>query len=169
MTSNPKRWLPLLGAGLAGMAHANCADLISALERADREPRMAQLDLEKRDQPIATAKPVLVRIGKVHYDGFGSDLERVDSDGSNPVLAQLRRGHKAGTARCESAGADTWRGAAVSKIRFDNPLAPKSVNPTLFWIARSSGLPVYHEIATLGPGGYAWVYGDAVKSPVTKK
>ena len=33
------------------------------------------------------------------------------------------------------------------------------------WIAARRGLPAYHEIPGLGSGGYAWVFGDAVKEP----
>ena len=71
--------------------------------------------------------------------------------------------------KCETAGSDTYRGAAVEKIKFDNPLSPKQYNPTTMWIAKGSGLPVYHELNDLGPGGFAWAYGAAVKEPVVKK
>jgi hypothetical protein len=153
----------------AASARADCSALLAALEKADREPRFALYDLESREQPL-TGKPVLVRIGKVVFDGFGGDYERHDTDGTNPVLAQLRKAQRAGTARCAAAGTDTWRqGVAVNKIEFDNPLAPKSANPTTFWVSRVSGLPVYHEIANLGPGGYGWQFGEAVKEPRMNK
>lgn len=153
---------------VAGPAWADCSELLKALEKADRQPRLAQYDIDSRDQPL-TGKPVFVRVGKVIYDGFGGDYERHESGAANPVIDALRREQKAGVSRCQPAGSDDWRGAAVTKVRFDNPMAPKSMNPTVFWIARSSGLPVYQEITGLGPGGYAWVYGDTVKEPVVKK
>jgi len=37
------------------------------------------------------------------------------------------------------------------------------------WIDKRSGLPAYHEIDGLGPGGYAWVFGEVVKDPAIKK
>jgi hypothetical protein len=152
----------------AGIAHANCAPVVDALEKASRQARLAQYDIDSRDQPL-TGKPVLVRIGKVLYDGFGGDYERTEIDGADPMLQALRRAVREGRARCETAGTDTWRGAAATRVRFDNPMAPKQYNPTTMWIAKSTGLPVYHEINGLGPGGFAWVYGDAVSEPAVKK
>jgi len=154
----------------AGSAHANCSALFDALEKADKQTRFAQYDLDSRDQPL-TGRPVLVRIGKLLYEGFGGDYERheLDAKSSNPMLAVMRRADQQGKARCEAAGTDTWRGTAVTKVRFDNPMSTKQFNPTTLWIAKSTGLPVYHEINGLGPGGFAWVYGDAVKEPVFKK
>lgn len=166
----PMRQLALacVVSALAPVASANCAPVLAALEKADREPRVAQYDIDSRDQPL-TGKPVIVRIGKVVYDGFGGDYERNDTDGTNPVLALLRRADQSGKARCEALGSDSWRGTPATKLRFDNPLAPKSVNPTTLWVGRTSGLPLYHEIGNLGPGGFAWVYGNAVKEPAIKK
>ena len=164
-------WRPTLAcviSAMAPVASANCSAVLAALEKADREPRVAQYDIDSRDQPL-TGKPVLVRIGKVVYDGFGGDYERHDTDGINPVLSLLRRADQSGKARCEALGSDSWRGTPATKLRFDNPLAPKSVNPTTIWVGRTSGLPLYHEIGNLGPGGFAWVYGDAVKEPASQK
>jgi hypothetical protein len=42
-------------------------------------------------------------------------------------------------------------------------MAGSSMNPWVVWIG-DNGLPLYHQIGSL-PGGIAWVFGDAVKSP----
>ncbi len=103
------------------------------------------------------------------YDASGGDFERRDA-GTNAVVAKVRDAAKNGKARCEPDGSDTYRGTAVNKIRFYNPLLPErfNLNPMTMWIAKGSGLPVFHELNDT-PGGYAWVYGDAVKEPAVKK
>lgn len=168
----PHRVSVLLAALLlpAQAAFASCERLLDALEKADRQERVAQYDIDSRDQPL-TGKPMIVRIGKVMYDGSpaGPAFEAHGTGGTNPVLAALRKAGATGKAKCEAAGTDTYRGAATEKIRFDNPLAPARFNPTVMWIAKASGLPVYHELNDLGPGGFAWVYGAAVKDPVVAK
>ncbi len=157
------------GAQLVGAAHADCTELIAALDKADREARVAVLDLHTRDQPL-TGRPAYVRIGKVRYDGSdGATYRRREGGGANPMHTTLQRAQQNGTAKCSAAGTDTWRGKPATKIRFDNPFVPKSMNPTTFWIARGSGLPVYHEIPAAGRGGYAWIYGEAVKEPAAAK
>jgi hypothetical protein len=157
------------GASIAHTAQANCDRVFDALEKADKQERVAQYDLETRDQPL-TGKPMSVRIGKVVYDGsFAGDMfEAHQTTGVNPVLRALYKARQEGKMKCESAGSENYRGLATDKVRFDNPLLPAKYNPMTLWIAKSNGLPVYHEVRDLGPGGFAWVYGDAVKTPRVK-
>ena len=155
--------LTIVVAGLADVAYAQCAAAIEALETADRQERLAQYNVENREQAL-TRQPFLVRIGKVVYTGS----ERSETSGTNPILASLRDAEKQGKAKCEAGGDDMYRGAAVSKIRYYNPTVPKAMNPMTLWISKSSGLPVYHEVPGLGTGGYAWIYGAAVKEPRSK-
>jgi hypothetical protein len=159
-----------VGGLCAHAAHANCDRLVDALDKADKQERVAQYDVESRDQPL-TGKPMIVRIGKVMYDGSlaGNVFEAHPFNGSNPILAALRKSQQSGKLKCESLGSDSFRGAPAEKFRFDNPAAPAKFNPTTMWIAKSTGLPVYHEMNGLGPGGFAWTYGAAVKDPVVKK
>jgi hypothetical protein len=160
----------LAGGSFAHAARANCDRLFEALDKADKQERVAQFDIDSRDQPL-TGKPMTVRIGKVMYDGSpaGNAFEAHQTDGTNPILAALRKMKQSGKARCDTAGSDTYRGLATEKIKFDNPLLPARVNPMTIWVAKDSGLPVYHELNDLGPGGFAWVYGSSVKDPVVKK
>jgi hypothetical protein len=146
----------------ADPAYAQCAAAIDALDKADKQVRLAQYDVASREQPV-TGKPFLVRIGKVVTMGS----ERTEMT-SNPILVSMREAQKAGKAKCEAAGSDMYRGTAVNKIRYYNPSAPKDMNPMTLWISKATGLPVFHELAGLGPGGYAWVYGDAVTDPAGK-
>jgi hypothetical protein len=167
MKTSDISFLLAIGVG-ADVAHANCGPLLDALEKADQQPRFAMYDIASRDQPL-TGRPLAVRIGKVIYDASGGDLQRRDA-ATNPVVAKVREAAKTGSARCEPGGSDTYRGTAANKIRFHNPLLPKryNLNPMTIWIAKGSGLPLFHELNDT-PGGYAWVYGDAVKEPPVKK
>lgn len=160
----------IAAAAVAPAAYANCDRLFEALERADKQQRLAMYDVDSRDQPL-TGKPMTVRIGNMTYDGSiaGNAFEAHQTNGANPVLAALRKAKQAGKLKCEAAGSDSYRGAAAEKIKFDNPMLPARMNPMTIWIARGNGLPVYHEVNDLGPGGFAWTYGDAVKDPVMKK
>jgi len=154
----------------AQAARANCDRLFESLERADKQERVAQYIIDRSDQPLAS-KPMTVRIGKVRYDGTlaGDVFEAHQTNGVNPVLAALRKAKQDGKVKCDAAGGDTYRGLATEKIKFDNPLLPANFNPMTIWIAKNNGLPVYHELNDFGPGGFAWVYGSAVKDPVVKK
>lgn len=158
------------GTCFAHGASANCDRLLDALEKADKQDRVAQYDIDSRDQPL-TGKPMFVRIGKVMYDGSstGDAFEAHPVNGPNPILNALRKSQQSGKLKCESLGSEPYRGAAAEKFRFDNPAAPAKFNPTTMWIAKSTGLPVYHEMNDLGPGGFAWTYGAAVKEPVVRK
>jgi len=157
--------------GLLGQtARADCDRLFEAFDKADKQERVAQYDIDSRDQPL-TGKPMTVRIGKVMYDGTlaGNVFEAHQTNGVNPVLAALRKAKQDGKVTCDAAGGDTYRGQATEKIKFDNPLLPAKFNPMTIWIGKNNGLPVYHELNDLGPGGFAWVYGSDVKDPVVKK
>jgi hypothetical protein len=155
---------------LGQTARANCDRLFEAFDKADKQERVAQYDIDSRDQPL-TGKPMTVRIGKVMYDGTlaGNVFEAHQTNGVNPVLAALRKAKQDGKVTCDAAGGDTYRGQATEKIKFDNPLLPAKFNPMTIWIGKNNGLPVYHELNDLGPGGFAWVYGSDVKDPMVKK
>jgi hypothetical protein len=157
---------------LASSAHANCNTVIDALEKAMKQERLAQCSLDSRDQPLPS-NPMLVRVGKSEYTAYEvggrfSHFERHETSGGNPILSALKRATKDGSARCESRGADSYRGTAAIKFRIDNPAAPRSLNPMTLWIAKETGLPLYHEVNGLD-GGFAWMFGDAVKEPAAKK
>jgi hypothetical protein len=159
--------LALQAALLAGgSAHADCAPLLDALERAQRQPRGAVYEVDRRDQP-PSGQPSTIRIGKAIYENSNGVYERYDTDGTDPTLAAIRGAQKAGRWNCQAVGSDSYRGKATARFRFDNPLLPSHYNPTTMWIDAATGLPVYHEVN--GLGGYAWVYGDAVKEPRVKR
>jgi hypothetical protein len=147
----------------------DCGPVINALEKAQAQPRLAQFGVENRDQPLK-GHPMLVRIGKVEYMAFEvggqfSHYEKNESLPTNPVLSALKSASKSGTAHCESVGMDSYLGTPATKFRFDGL---KGMNPATMWIAKSSGLPLYHEMEGFD-GGFAWVFGDAVKEPEAKK
>lgn len=154
----------------AHAAHASCDKLFDALEKADKQERSALYDIDSPDQPL-TGKPITVRIGKMMYDGSptGPAFEEHSTDGVNPILVALRKMKQGGKLKCDAAGSGSYRGMTTDKIKFENPLLPAKFNPMTIWIAQTNGLPVYHELNDLGPGGFAWVYGSAVKDPPVRK
>jgi hypothetical protein len=152
----------------AQVACADCGALFDALEKADKQERFAMYLVEKRDQPLP-AKPITVRIGKVVYDGSvaGPTFVAHQTDGINPIMKALRKAKQEGQVKCEQAGSDSYRGQAAERFKFDNPLMPARYNPTTLWVAKSSGMPVYHEVNDFG--GFVWLYGSAVRDPVVSK
>lgn len=143
-------------------AQATCAPLVEALEKAQREPRGAIYEVDQRDQaPIG--RPSTIRIGNVVYEANDGTYERHDTGGRDPILAAIRDAQGKGRWTCQAVGQDRYRGKAAEKFRFDNPLLPAQYNPVTLWVDRASGLPAYHEVR--GLGGYAWVFGDAIKAP----
>jgi len=155
-------------AAFAQIACASCDRLFEALDKADQQERVAMYLVETRDQPLP-AKPLTVRIGKVVYDGStaGNAFEAHQTDGINPIMKALRKAKQEGKVKCESAGSDSYRGQAAERFKFDNPLMPAQFNPTTLWVARSSGMPVYHEVKDFG--GFVWHYGNAVRDPLVKR
>jgi hypothetical protein len=156
-----------LAAGTAWpAAHAQaaggCKPLIDALEKAATQDRMAQYDLEREDQPLA-GRPIVLRIGRAIYTPGPRGMEKDEGGGEAAMVRAFKASERKGEMRCEAAGAGTFRGRAASKLRFVNPMAGSSMNPWVVWIG-DNGLPLYHQIGSL-PGGIAWVFGDAVKSP----
>jgi hypothetical protein len=153
----------------AGAAQADCKALIAALEKAEREERIAQYDVDAPNQPLNMA-PLFVRIGKVGYTNTQDGKFDVRETGTaNPMLAGLKRGVQDGKIQCEGAGSGAVRAATADKIRYTDPATGMRTGVTTVWIDRRSGLPAYHEFSKLGPGGIAWTYGDAVTAPVARR
>lgn len=163
-------FLPLALAALfvSPGASANCATtVLEALEKAWQQARLAQFDIDTPEQPL-TGKPVLVRIDKAVWTNFdGSGYTRLDLS-RNPMATDLRGFIDKGTARCETLVTVTYRGQNTTKYRVEGSLGGTLGGRTIVWIGKSNGLPAYHEFDKLSPGGFAWVYGDAVKEPAKK-
>lgn len=162
--------LPAAALLLPFAARANCGALLAAFDKALVQPRVAIHDIHSRDAPLG-ARPSTIRIGDVMWDDTGGSgrYERFELEGHDPLTAALRKSDTQGKLKCTAAGSDTFRGTPVTKLKFDNPMVPAQFNPATVWISKSSGLPVYQEVTGLGAGGYAWVYGDAVKEPPARK
>jgi hypothetical protein len=58
---------------------------------------------------------------------------------------------------------------SATPIHASRPIRSRRAMRGSFRISKATGLPVYHEVNGLGPGGFAWVYGDAVKQQMVKK
>lgn len=159
-------------AGLFGLsmhlgAHANCTPILNALDKAWQQQRLAQYDVESREQPLGD-KPMLVRINKVVWMSMGAAYERSGEPSQNPMASTLRSDAANGAAKCEALDTASYRGQSAKKYRVDGSLGSQSLGRVTLWISAATGLPVFHEFEKLGPGGFAWTYGDAVKD-VSKK
>lgn len=155
----------------AGTAHAaSCAELVAALDKAWQQKRLAQYEVQSRDQ-APTGRPFVVRIGRTLYDGSsGVDYTRIEVGDGDDLLNMLKRDEKSGAAQCEAAGKDRYRDGAVTKLNYTAQVMRNVTMVYTFWIAAASGLPVYHEVnGKFGKGAFAWTYGDTVKEPAAKK
>lgn len=151
------------GALIAGAASADCSEPIEALERAQREARVAQLLVDATGHPQGT-EPVTLRIGDTIYEDFdGIEYRTRRADPLQAVTEQLRRDPQA--AQCERLGEETFAGLDVVRFRFVVADIDRSSNPVTLLVARASGLPIYHTYAGFGARGFVWVYGDAVREP----
>jgi len=147
-------------------ARANCATVLDALDKAWQQDRLAQFDIDALDAPL-TGKPFLVRINKEVWVNNGSGFDRTGDPRQNPMASSLRSDAAKGKVDCESLGSATYRGQPATKYRITGSIGSKSTGRPTLWIGKA-GLPLYHEFELLGPGGFAWVYGDAVKEPGKK-
>jgi hypothetical protein len=151
------------------IAHANCAPVLDALDKAWTQDRIAQYDIDRPDQPL-TGRPFMVRINKdMWIDNYAGGYTHNRIAAQNPMAEALKRATEKGAAPCESFGNGVYRGQAAAKYRVGSNLVGSGVTgKVILWINKSSGLPLYHEFEQLGPGGFAWIYGDAVKEPPKK-
>lgn len=169
---NPIARLALFAAALltSGAVQANCKPLLAAAEKMARQPRFAVYDVDKPEQPLP-AEPDAVIIGKIGYVRDGDTWERVElgefGDFIGQRMERLRREIAAGEVRCTAAGTGTFRGAPISKIRYEGIAGgSRELRSGIVWIETRSGLPVYEGTSD---EGLFVVYGDAVKEPLVRK
>ena len=150
------------------VAQANCGPLLEAIDKAWKQERIAQYDIDSPDQPLS-GLPQVVRVGKwIWSKGASDQLQRFPHAERNVMVEALRSDVAKGTAKCEALPDGTYRGQAVRRYRLAGNVGSDLTGRTVYSISRASGLPLYHEMEKLGPGGFAWVYGDAVKEPAVK-
>jgi hypothetical protein len=143
---------------------ARCAQMISAIRKADAQPRFAQYFIGNPDGAM-TGNPMVIRLdGSVHT--MGATSWQADSAGSSPLLGTIKEAEAQGTGKCQPAGAGKVRGTVVEKIRCTSPLMGEYSGTDTLWVDKASGLPRHHE-TSMRPmaGGVAWQYGRAVKAP----
>jgi hypothetical protein len=143
---------------------ASCAQVISAIQRAEAQPQFAQCFVGNPDRAM-TGNPMAIRIdGSVHT--MGATNWQADPAGSNPVLGTIKEAEAQGTGTCQPAGAGKASGTVVEKIRCTGPVMGEYSGADTLWVDKASGLPRYHE-TSMRPmaGGVAWQYGRAVKAP----
>ena len=154
---------------LPGVALADCAAPLDALAKSWQQARLAQYDMKTPEQPLPS-RPATVRIGKTIWtDTAGSGTFRTDpAPSEHPFTVSIRLQAAKGPVNCELVGNATYRGQAVVKYKLDASAGSNTTGPVTLWVSKTSGLPVYHEYEKAYLGGYAWVYGDAVKEPAGK-
>jgi hypothetical protein len=166
------RWLFTRAFGLAltgtlagaSLAYANCSPVAEALDKAARQDRLAQYDVDHPEQ-TPSGRALVIRIGKTTWVDAAGTYDRSDSADADRMVSVLKKHLQDGKVQCEAAGNGTYAGQAAAKYRFESPMGGSSLGKVTFWVGKKSGLPLYHEFEKLGPGGFAWVYGNAVKEP----
>lgn len=165
-------WLMVVMAAPAS-AGTMCEAPAKAMMKASQQPRLAWYTV-KDTQARPVGQPFIYRVGKVSCT-MGICVN--DPDDGNFLLAAraafLLESEQKGSTRCEALGAATYHDTAVTKYRFEDI----SDYHWILWIAKDSGLPVYHEMvpnkkelnekiveAIIGEH-LAWVYGAAVPDP----
>jgi len=148
---------------------ADCAAPLAALTKSWQQARLAHYDVESPEQPLPS-KPAMVRIGKTIWteSGLSGFLRDENGPSENPMATDIKRQTAKGGANCELVGNGTYRGQSIVKYKLDPAAGSNSTGRVTLWVSKTSGLPVFHEYEKLPHGGYAWVYGDAVKEPAGK-
>ncbi len=165
----------------ASVSAADCGPVVAAFEKAGKQQRIATYEVEGPNATPVLGPGAVIRIGKSMWvDAGNGGLDRYDVDFPDLAMAQMiREAERSGKTRCEAAGSGSYRGAAVTKYRYQNPRAARLPDEVLkrlkttqqdlarvtLWVDTSTGLPAYQEVYAPGPKGNAWVYGDAVKAP----
>jgi hypothetical protein len=156
--------LALLAAGLlvAGAAQADCKPLLDAMNKAAQQSRFGVYEVQNPEQALGT-EPDVVIVGTVSYVRSGKAWERIETGDLGGHWAELRKELAGGDLNCKTAGTGRYHGALVTKLTVTRR---KASEPSQVFIDQRSGLPVYEGTTD---GGFAVVYGDAVKEPKVKK
>lgn len=157
--------LAFLAAGflVAGAAQANCKPLLDALNKAAQQSRFGLYEVQSPEQVLSREADVVI-VGTVGYVRSGEEWERTEIGDLGGHWADLRKELAAGELHCKTEGTGRYRDALVTKLTVSRPKASKE--PSRIFIDQRSGLPVYEGTTD---GGFAVVYGDAVKEPNVKK
>ena len=150
------------------LCSADCGPVVAAYEKAEATGRYALYDAPTmQSQPKGT--PFYVRIAGNGYIDSGKGLEPNNAGGAAFEGADLKGREQKGEASCQrigegKVGADAATGWLVRNGRGTAP-DPTAIH---FWIATSSGLPLYHAIGG-DSDGWRWVYGSQVVAPKAKR
>ncbi len=155
--------LPAASLLVAGAAQANCKPLLDALNKAVQQSRFGVYEVQSSEQALS-GEPHVVIVGTVSYVRSGKEWERIEIGDLGGHWAHLRKELAGGELNCKTAGTGRYGGAPVTKLTVTRPKA--SEESSQIFIDQRSGLPVYEGTTD---GGFAVVYGDAVKEPTVKK
>ncbi len=156
--------LLILSALLPGVALADCAAPLEALAKSWQQARLAQYEVSSPEQ-APPSKPAMVRIGKTIWTdltGSGKFMRTDIGPSEEPLAISMKR---AKGQNCQPLGDGTYHGQPVVKYKLDPSAGTNTMGGVTLWVSKASGLPVYHGFDKTAFGGYAWVYGDAVKEP----
>ncbi|MEO5922721.1 MAG: hypothetical protein ABIR70_02740 [Bryobacteraceae bacterium] len=149
-------------------AVADCAAPLAALAKSWQQPRLAQYEMDKPEQPLPK-QAAMIRIGKTIWNdliGSGRFTRFDDGPSEDTFTLSMKRQATKGPLNCELLGNATYRGQPVVKYKLDPSTGTNTLGRVTLWVSKTSGLAVYQEYEK--GGGYAWVYGDAVKEPTGK-
>jgi len=167
----------LLGLALATAvlaAHADCAPVIAAFDKADATKRYALYEVEKMTQ-APKGDPFMVAIDDVKYQqryerkgalsivkaGYEKGGHAAGSEG-----ASIKTSEKKGNLRCEPLGDRKIGNEAVAGYRIRNNHGKEpDLSATDMWVGRATGTPLFTSIGPDEEGGFRWVYGSVVVPP----
>ena len=161
-------------AALAGTAHADCAPVIAAFDKADATKRYAMYEVDSMAQ-APKGDPFMVAIGDVEYrqkyerKGPLSIVKAGFEKGGHAAGVEgrsIKEREKKGGLRCEPLG-ERKVGSEVAlgyRIRNNEGKEPDP-SATDVWISRASAVPLFTSVGGSDDGGFRWVYGSSVVAP----
>ena len=155
-----------IATAFATPAQADCANVVAAYEKAAASGRYALYDAPTM-QSMPTGSPFYVRIAGDGFIDAGKGLEKNNAGGAAFEASDLKRREQRGEARCELIGDGRVGADAATGWRVRGSGTTPDPTAIHFWIAKSSGMPLYHAIGA-DSGGWRWVYGSGVVAPRVK-
>jgi hypothetical protein len=174
MNTNGMCLLLTLALTAAATAHADCAPVIAAFDKADATKRFALYEVDSVTQ-VPKGDPFMIAIDNVSYrqkyerKGALSFVKAGFEQGGHAAGFEgrsLKEREKKGEQRCEPLGERKLGSEAAVGYRIRNNRGKEAdLSATDMWIGRASGTPLFTSIGPDESSGMRWVYGASVVAP----